>query len=127
MADCLSTDYRGLIVVDLSGTWFEVLEVNPFPGHPERLSLTVQASKWPDRTRFGLTPREQQVAALLASRASNAEIASQLGISVHTARRHTERVFEKLNCQSRSAVRRRLLQVLDPISGSENARAKNGK
>ena len=56
-----------------------------------------------------LTRREQQVARLLAHRASNQEIAAALGISPHTARHHTERVLSKLGVQSRSDVRARLL------------------
>src|ERR671928_1653572 len=46
--------------------------------------------------RYGLTPREAAVARLLAHRHSTAEIARALGISVHTARHHTESVLAKL-------------------------------
>jgi len=46
--------------------------------------------------RFGLTPREREVAILLAERKTNREIASRLGISPHTARHHSERVIGKL-------------------------------
>jgi len=54
--------------------------------------------------RFGLSPREAQVALLLAERRSNTEIASALGISPHTAKRHTERVLGKLGVSTRRAV-----------------------
>ncbi len=56
------------------------------------------------RTRYGLTTRELQVARLLGAGVSNQGIASALGISPHTARRHTERVLAKLRVASRSGV-----------------------
>jgi DNA-binding CsgD family transcriptional regulator len=54
--------------------------------------------------RFGLSAREIQVARLLATGLSNGDVARALAISAHTARRHTEKVFTKLNTTSRSAV-----------------------
>ena len=51
----------------------------------------------------GLTPREAGVARLMASGLSTKAIASELGISPHTARHHTERVFAKLGVRSRAA------------------------
>lgn len=53
---------------------------------------------------FRLTPREREVARSIALGASSREIAGVLGISVHTARRHTERVFEKLGVRTRASV-----------------------
>lgn len=57
------------------------------------------------QTRFDLTRREAEVASLLAQRMSSKEIAARLGISVHTARRHTEQVLAKLGVRSRKDVR----------------------
>lgn len=54
--------------------------------------------------RYQLTNRETDVARLLATGKSNAEIAAALGISEHTARRHTEQVLSKLRVNSRAAV-----------------------
>jgi DNA-binding CsgD family transcriptional regulator/PAS domain-containing protein len=54
--------------------------------------------------RFGLTPREVEVARALGQRLTNDELARALGISRHTARRHTERVLEKLGVHSRNEV-----------------------
>ena len=48
------------------------------------------------REQFGLTPRQAEVALLLADRHSNKEIAAALGISVHTARHHIEHVLSQL-------------------------------
>lgn len=51
-----------------------------------------------------LTTRERQVGALLARGATNRAIADHLGITEHTARRHTERVLRKLGVTSRASV-----------------------
>lgn len=60
------------------------------------------------RQRFGLTEREVQVARLLATGQRNADVARGLGISPHTARRHTERVLQKLGLASRAQIADRL-------------------
>lgn len=65
-------------------------------------------------SRHGLTNREMEVAEQLAAGASNAELASALGISGFTARHHTERVLQKLGLRSRAAVPR---AVMDRASG----------
>lgn len=57
---------------------------------------------------FGLTRREREVARLLARGLSNREVAEALGISPHTARRHTESVMRKLGVASRMQVRDRI-------------------
>jgi DNA-binding CsgD family transcriptional regulator len=69
----------------------------------------------PSLTRLGLTQREAQVAQLLARRATNREIAEQLGMSPHTVRHHAENVFAKLGVHSRRAVRS---QLESPTFGS---------
>jgi DNA-binding CsgD family transcriptional regulator len=54
--------------------------------------------------RYLLTARELRVAHLLAAGRSNKEIAMALGVSSHTARRHTEHVLLKLGVHSRARV-----------------------
>lgn len=54
------------------------------------------------RQRFQLTPREAQVARLLCDGELTRSIATRLGISVHTVRRHTERVLEKAGVNRRT-------------------------
>ena len=54
--------------------------------------------------RFGLTPRESEVALLLAEGLTDAAIACRLTLSTHTVRRYTERVLPKLGVHSRAAV-----------------------
>jgi DNA-binding CsgD family transcriptional regulator len=56
------------------------------------------------RERFGFTTRESHVASLLIQRLTNAEIASALGISPHTARHHTESVLVKAGVNSRRSL-----------------------
>jgi DNA-binding NarL/FixJ family response regulator len=51
-----------------------------------------------------LTPREQQVAVLLGSGSSTREIATALGVSTVTARRHISTLMRKLRVASRTAV-----------------------
>ena len=54
--------------------------------------------------RFNLTIRELEVARRLAQGQSTKEVAQSCGISLHTARRHTEKVFVKLGVRNRSQV-----------------------
>jgi DNA-binding NarL/FixJ family response regulator len=54
--------------------------------------------------RFGLTAREITVARLLADGKVDKEIAATIGISWHTARRHVERVLQKVGVHSRAGV-----------------------
>jgi DNA-binding NarL/FixJ family response regulator len=49
-----------------------------------------------------LTPREYQVAMLVARGLSNGEMAHQLGISLGTVKLHMHRVIHKLGVKSRS-------------------------
>jgi DNA-binding CsgD family transcriptional regulator len=54
--------------------------------------------------RFRLTPRETEVARLLARRCSNKEIAKELGLSPNTVWRHTDSVLAKLGVSTRRHV-----------------------
>jgi DNA-binding CsgD family transcriptional regulator len=83
----LTTDLHGSVIIVLVSRLGSVL-----PTDPEL------------RARFGLTVREAEVARLLANGSTNSMVARALGISPHTAERHTERVLAKLGLHSRSAV-----------------------
>jgi DNA-binding NarL/FixJ family response regulator len=48
-----------------------------------------------------LTPREEQVVALVAEGLGNREIARELNLSVHTVKKYLFRIFEKLGISSR--------------------------
>jgi DNA-binding CsgD family transcriptional regulator len=60
----------------------------------------------------GLTPRQSEVALLMAEGYTDAEIADRLFISVNTVHRHVARVLEKLDVSSRSAVALALLKAV---------------
>ncbi|HEX7807740.1 MAG TPA: response regulator transcription factor [Thermoanaerobaculia bacterium] len=49
----------------------------------------------------GLTPREQEILALIAAGHSNREIAEKLFVSENTVKTHSSRVFEKLGVNRR--------------------------
>jgi DNA-binding CsgD family transcriptional regulator len=52
----------------------------------------------------GLSRRENEVAQLIGVGLSTKEIAQRLGISPHTTRHHTERIFARLRVSSRAGV-----------------------
>jgi non-specific serine/threonine protein kinase len=54
------------------------------------------------RPADALTPREREVACLVAEGLSNREVAERLVLTEKTAANHVERIFEKLGLQSRS-------------------------
>lgn len=54
--------------------------------------------------RFGLTPREAEVAQLIAQGYTDKDVAERLFVSLHTARRHAERVLRKMRLNSRAGV-----------------------
>jgi predicted ATPase/DNA-binding CsgD family transcriptional regulator len=58
-----------------------------------------------------LTPRERDVAALIAQGLTNKEIATRLVISRRTAEGHVENIMMKLGCTSRVQVASRILNV----------------
>jgi DNA-binding CsgD family transcriptional regulator len=68
------------------------------PQRPQRLSDEVLEA------RYRLTRRQIEVAELLAQGNSDSSIATRLGVSLHTARRHTEAVLQKLDVHTRGAV-----------------------
>lgn len=87
----------------------ERVELPPTPDGIRLLVLRLESTRLvrlspTQLRRFGLTRREGDVAGLLAEGCRNEELARQLGISPHTARRHTERILVKLGVNSRSRV-----------------------
>ena len=59
-----------------------------------------------------LTPREQQVLALMAEGRSNAAISEELGLGLKTVETHINRVFSKLGLAEDTEGHRRVLAVL---------------
>lgn len=60
--------------------------------------------------RHAFTPREAEIALLLARGASDQEAAERLCISHHTVRKHAEHIFAKLGIHSRKALALRLME-----------------
>jgi DNA-binding CsgD family transcriptional regulator len=56
------------------------------------------------RARFGLSPRQSEVAYLVARGLRNREVATQLSIGVRTAEQHTSVVLRKVGVASRAAL-----------------------
>ena len=65
---------------------------------------TRRAARWLKTTRHGLSPRERQVAALLANGLTNRQIAERLVVSQRTVAAHIEHILEKLGFASRHQV-----------------------
>jgi DNA-binding NarL/FixJ family response regulator len=58
---------------------------------------------------FALTPREREVARLIAAGCSNQTIAVKLGIQLHTVKDHVRATLSKTRCASRAELAARLL------------------
>lgn len=95
-----------------------VLTATPLtlPGLPDTFVLLLLEDKSPPPVDYhahalqlGLPPRLAEVAALVATGHSNAEIAAALHIRPSTARRQTERVLERLGVARRAGVAARLV------------------
>jgi DNA-binding CsgD family transcriptional regulator len=87
-------------------------------GEGEAVMITVSVRTAPAlpgpgelRARYGLTKREAEIVLLLAQGLTNGQLADQLFISPHTARRHTENVLGKLGLHSRKALALKLMQA----------------
>jgi non-specific serine/threonine protein kinase len=66
-----------------------------------------------------LTPREQEVAALVAAGLSNAGIAERLGIAPGTARIHVEHILGKLGLTSRVQIATRVVREVGATGASD--------
>ncbi len=71
-------------------------------GEPADAVLATAEPREAPASELGLTPREQEVLALLAEGASNKLIARRLGISVHTAKFHVGSLLNKFDAVGRT-------------------------
>ena len=88
---------RNAIQVDASASTPDSVTVDS-----RRVELSLEQAL---RRAFRFTRSEARVALLLAARSSNREIAEELDVTEHTARRHTEKVLSKLGIHHRIEVR----------------------
>ncbi len=82
-----------------------VVVMQPSPAHRDHAELL-----------HLLTPREREVAALIARGQGAKQIGAALGISTHTARHHTEGVFSKLGVSNRASVAALFATAMGPSS-----------
>jgi DNA-binding NarL/FixJ family response regulator len=85
----------GFVSKDVSGQ--EVARAAQMVG----MGMTVFPPQAEDAGR-GLSPREREVLALVASGATNREIASHLHLSPHTVKEHTSALYRKLSVRNRA-------------------------
>lgn len=80
-----------------------------FASYEREMSLdSARFSSSLDLKRFGLTPREADVAIGILQNRSNAEIAHGLAISIRTVEKHCERVLAKTGVTSRAKLEEEL-------------------
>jgi DNA-binding CsgD family transcriptional regulator len=74
------------------------------PQEPPGASANAPAKPRPDRTCGQLTPRQQEVAALIALGLTNRQVAAPLVITDRTAAAHVEQIKDKLGFASRTQI-----------------------
>lgn len=102
--------------VHAGGTFF-----SPSVAPPVQGSDTQSHTRQVDDRYDLLTERERQLYHMLAEGRSNKDIATRLGLSLHTVETHRTRIMEKLDVHSiaelvLSAVRRGIIPTSEPIS-----------
>ena len=63
-----------------------------------------------------LTPREQEIAALVAQGMTNRRIAAELVLSEHTVATHVRRILKKLDLHSRAELAARISSSRPPLT-----------
>ncbi|MDO8211292.1 helix-turn-helix transcriptional regulator [Conexibacter sp. CPCC 206217] len=81
----------------------------------ERRALGGRDDEPPSTEAYGLTPRQLEIARLVAEGATNRQVAGQLGISEHTVNTHLRVAFARLGVTRRTA----LATALDERAGGE--------
>jgi len=71
--------------------------------------------------KLGLTTRATETLLWLAQGKTNPDIATILGITESTVKKHVQEIFEKLGVETRGAATVRALEVLGSVSGGASA------
>jgi NarL family two-component system response regulator LiaR len=69
---------------------------------PEAIQALIQAEQQPSAQDYGLTPRENEVLALLVEGMTNPDIAERLSVSRSTAKAHVSNILSKLGVSNRA-------------------------
>jgi NarL family two-component system response regulator LiaR len=77
---------------------------------PEALQVLVHSAGEPSKPEYGLTPREEEVLALLVEGLTNPEIAERLVVTRSTAKAHVSNILSKLGVSNRAEAIRVTLQ-----------------
>jgi len=98
-----------------SGRWITLHGslTEPAPDRPAEVVVVVEPARpeelaWLGPGAYGLTPREREIAALVARGASTDRIAATLHISTWTVQNHLSNVFDKVGVRNRPAMVRKL-------------------
>ena len=76
----------------------------------EKKAAAALSASYVLKARYALTPREIQIATLIAQGAVNQEIATALGIAENTVKKHISHVFDKLQVKNRTLLTRFMLE-----------------
>ncbi|QGF22820.1 response regulator [Raineyella fluvialis] len=85
---------------------------------PDVVAVMVARAKLSDQAVRDLTPRQQQVLALMAEGRSNARIAAELFLTEKAVVQHTSRIYDALGLPVDADSHRRVLAVMRYLSGS---------
>lgn len=85
---------------------------------PDVVALMVARAKMSDGAVRSLTPRQQEVLALMAEGRSNSRIAAELVLSEKAVVQHTSRIYDALNLSLDGDSHRRVLAVMLHLSHS---------
>jgi DNA-binding CsgD family transcriptional regulator len=99
-----------------------VLRYLPPRGHHPGAVLVSEQRSAPDRTELtalGLTPREAEIVALVASGATNKDIARGRGIALGTVKKHLDNVYLKLGVHGRGPLTAFVFETLGTAASSE--------
>lgn len=91
------------------------------PDHAEAILLSEDAARPPSAslTPLGLTSREAQVLAAVATGATNATIGAQLHVAASTVKKHLDNIYLKLGASNRTEAVAILLEMQAHHSGEE--------